>query len=161
MLLPKIFTTLRDYDRPTFLGDLGAGITVAMVALPLSVAIATASTQREIRSNRMVISLVGKGKVRQAKLGRQSSCTCGNQRSAPDGERPHNHATHICMSWGLTRGRRVRAQANGPSSVAKPKGWAGGRRLRGPMPAQRPQAPAAPLFHPTKQPRTDRRDPRR
>lgn len=40
---PKILTTLRTYDVPTFLSDLGAGLTVAMVALPLAMAIAIAS----------------------------------------------------------------------------------------------------------------------
>ncbi|MDO6732693.1 SulP family inorganic anion transporter [Marinovum sp. 2_MG-2023] len=40
---PKIFTTLRSYDRPQFGSDVAAGITVAMVALPLSIAIAIAS----------------------------------------------------------------------------------------------------------------------
>lgn len=40
---PKILTTVRDYDRPTFLADITAGVTVAMVALPLSLAIAIAS----------------------------------------------------------------------------------------------------------------------
>jgi SulP family sulfate permease len=40
---PKILTTLRSYDGPTFLSDLGAGLTVAMVALPLAMAIAIAS----------------------------------------------------------------------------------------------------------------------
>lgn len=40
---PKILTTLRDYSAPLFLADLSAGITVAMVALPLSLAIAIAS----------------------------------------------------------------------------------------------------------------------
>ncbi|QKV19493.1 SulP family inorganic anion transporter [Oricola thermophila] len=40
---PKILTTLRDYDTHTFLGDLFAGLTVALVALPLSIAIAIAS----------------------------------------------------------------------------------------------------------------------
>jgi len=40
---PKILTTLRDYDRPTFLADILAGLTVALVALPLSIAIAIAS----------------------------------------------------------------------------------------------------------------------
>jgi len=42
-MTPKILTTLKSYDRPTFLADLGAGVTVAMVALPLSMAIAIAS----------------------------------------------------------------------------------------------------------------------
>ncbi|MCK0138343.1 SulP family inorganic anion transporter [Aliiroseovarius sp. F47248L] len=40
---PKILTTLRDYDREQFASDLIAGVTVAMVALPLSLAIAIAS----------------------------------------------------------------------------------------------------------------------
>ena len=40
---PKILTTLRTYDMPTFLSDFGAGLTVAMVALPLAMAIAIAS----------------------------------------------------------------------------------------------------------------------
>lgn len=40
---PKILTTLSDYSRTLFLQDAAAGITVAMVALPLSLAIAIAS----------------------------------------------------------------------------------------------------------------------
>jgi len=40
---PKILTTIRDYDRPTLMADVIAGVTVAMVALPLSLAIAIAS----------------------------------------------------------------------------------------------------------------------
>jgi SulP family sulfate permease len=40
---PKLATTLRDYSWRLFLGDGLAGITVALVALPLSVAIAIAS----------------------------------------------------------------------------------------------------------------------
>ncbi|MEQ9260804.1 MAG: SulP family inorganic anion transporter [Roseovarius sp.] len=40
---PKILTTLATYDAPTFRADILAGITVAMVALPLSMAIAIAS----------------------------------------------------------------------------------------------------------------------
>tara|TARA_R110002049_G_scaffold10127_1_gene50108 strand:+ start:66196 stop:67461 length:1266 start_codon:yes stop_codon:yes gene_type:complete len=40
---PKILTTLKTYDRQQFVGDLIAGVTVAMVALPLSLAIAIAS----------------------------------------------------------------------------------------------------------------------
>ncbi|MDM8168768.1 SulP family inorganic anion transporter [Roseovarius sp.] len=40
---PKILTTLKEYDRQTFLADIAAGVTVAMVALPLSLAIAIAS----------------------------------------------------------------------------------------------------------------------
>ncbi|WP_172292469.1 SulP family inorganic anion transporter [Pseudoruegeria sp. HB172150] len=40
---PKIATTLRAYTPKLFLGDVVAGVTVAMVALPLSLAIAIAS----------------------------------------------------------------------------------------------------------------------
>lgn len=40
---PKIITTLQSYDGQTFRADVLAGITVAMVALPLSLAIAIAS----------------------------------------------------------------------------------------------------------------------
>ncbi|MCK7613356.1 SulP family inorganic anion transporter [Roseibium sediminicola] len=43
MRLPKIVTTLQDYSLRLFLADLAAGVTVAMVALPLSLAIAIAS----------------------------------------------------------------------------------------------------------------------
>ncbi|WP_370200844.1 SulP family inorganic anion transporter [Roseibium sp.] len=43
MRLPKIVTTMQDYSLPLFRADLVAGITVAMVALPLSLAIAIAS----------------------------------------------------------------------------------------------------------------------
>ena len=43
MRQPKIFTTLKTYDGSQFMADLVAGITVAMVALPLSLAIAIAS----------------------------------------------------------------------------------------------------------------------
>ena len=40
---PKILTALPGYTRRLFIGDLVAGITVALVALPLSIAIAVAS----------------------------------------------------------------------------------------------------------------------
>ncbi|HET9727227.1 MAG TPA: hypothetical protein VFP28_09960 [Gemmatimonadales bacterium] len=35
MLVPKIITTLRGYDRTQFMADLGAGVIVGIVALPL------------------------------------------------------------------------------------------------------------------------------
>lgn len=41
--LPKIVTTLRAYDRETFLADLTAGAIVGVVALPLAIAFAIAS----------------------------------------------------------------------------------------------------------------------
>jgi SulP family sulfate permease len=40
---PKLLTTLRGYDAPQLQADLLAGVTVAMVAIPLSLAIAIAS----------------------------------------------------------------------------------------------------------------------
>ncbi len=40
---PKLLTTLRDYSKKLLLADIVAGVTVAMVALPLSIAIAVAS----------------------------------------------------------------------------------------------------------------------
>ncbi|MCB1387177.1 MAG: SulP family inorganic anion transporter [Nitratireductor sp.] len=43
MRTPKILTMLKTYDRSLFLADLFAGITVAFVAIPLSLAIAIAS----------------------------------------------------------------------------------------------------------------------
>ncbi|MDW3119322.1 MAG: SulP family inorganic anion transporter [Roseovarius pacificus] len=42
-MTPKILTMLKTYDRQTLVADVLAGITVAMVALPLSLAIAIAS----------------------------------------------------------------------------------------------------------------------
>ena len=43
MLVPKIVTALKDYNREKFLGDLVAGIIVGVVALPLAIAFAIAS----------------------------------------------------------------------------------------------------------------------
>ncbi len=40
---PKLFQILPEYDRKTFLSDLAAGVTVGLVALPLSMAFAIAS----------------------------------------------------------------------------------------------------------------------
>src|SRR3954465_4817155 len=40
---PRIFDALRGYDRERFLRDLGAGVTVGIVALPLAMAFAIAS----------------------------------------------------------------------------------------------------------------------
>lgn len=57
MRRPKILTTLRSYDRQQFRADLGAGITVAMVALPLSLAIAIASGARP--ADGLITAIVG------------------------------------------------------------------------------------------------------
>ena len=43
MLVPKLFTTLKSYDRRQFVADVVAGVIVAIVALPLSIAFAIAS----------------------------------------------------------------------------------------------------------------------
>lgn len=43
MLVPKLFTTLRDYTPKQFRADLTAGVIVGVVALPLSIAFAIAS----------------------------------------------------------------------------------------------------------------------
>jgi SulP family sulfate permease len=43
VLVPKLFTTLQDYDRRQFLRDLTAGVIVGIVALPLAIAFAIAS----------------------------------------------------------------------------------------------------------------------
>jgi SulP family sulfate permease len=43
VLVPKLVTTLRDYNRPQFLADLTAGVIVGIVALPLAIAFAIAS----------------------------------------------------------------------------------------------------------------------
>jgi SulP family sulfate permease len=43
MLVPKLVTTLKDYDRRQLLQDLSAGVIVGIVALPLAIAFAIAS----------------------------------------------------------------------------------------------------------------------
>jgi sulfate permease, SulP family len=42
-MIPKLFTTIQSYSAKLFVADIIAGVTVAMVALPLSIAIAIAS----------------------------------------------------------------------------------------------------------------------
>src|SRR4051812_50131997 len=43
MLLPKLVSTLRTYDRAQFVNDAIAGVIVGIVALPLAIAFAIAS----------------------------------------------------------------------------------------------------------------------
>ena len=43
MFRPKLFEALRNYDQPTFLSDLAAGVTVGVVALPLAIGFSIAS----------------------------------------------------------------------------------------------------------------------
>src|SRR5207245_7631805 len=42
-LVPKLVTTLQGYSRDQFVADLGAGVIVGIVALPLAIAFAIAS----------------------------------------------------------------------------------------------------------------------
>ena len=42
-LVPKLFSTLKSYDRAQFAGDAIAGVIVGVVALPLAIAFAIAS----------------------------------------------------------------------------------------------------------------------
>ena len=57
ILQPKILTTIREYSWTLFWGDLLAGVTVAMVALPLSLAIAIASGADPVKG--LVTAVVG------------------------------------------------------------------------------------------------------
>jgi sulfate permease, SulP family len=57
MFTPKLFTTLRTYDAPTALADALAGLTVALVAIPLSIAIAIASGAEPAQG--LVTAIVG------------------------------------------------------------------------------------------------------
>ena len=43
MLVPKLFTTMKNYNKEQFIKDVTAGIIVAIIALPLSIALAIAS----------------------------------------------------------------------------------------------------------------------
>src|SRR5688500_30585 len=43
MLVPKLVTTLKDYNRDQLVADLTAGVVVGIVALPLAIAFAIAS----------------------------------------------------------------------------------------------------------------------
>jgi SulP family sulfate permease len=43
MLVPKLVTTLKDYDRRQFVSDITAGVIVGVVAIPLAIAFAIAS----------------------------------------------------------------------------------------------------------------------
>ena len=43
VLLPKLFTTLKEYSKDQFISDLTAGVVVGIVAIPLAIAFAIAS----------------------------------------------------------------------------------------------------------------------
>ena len=42
-MYPMLFTTLKNYSKQQFFKDLTAGVVVAIIALPLSIALALAS----------------------------------------------------------------------------------------------------------------------
>lgn len=60
MLVPKLFTSIQNYNRPAFLKDLTAGMHVGVVALPLSIAFAAASG---VAPNRGLITAVIAGLI--------------------------------------------------------------------------------------------------
>jgi len=43
MLVPKLFTTIKDYDSKTFFSDLSSGVILGIIAIPLSIAFAISS----------------------------------------------------------------------------------------------------------------------
>lgn len=69
MRQPKLLTTIRDYSLELFWADAIAGITVALIAFPLSIAIAIASGAQPIHGlitavvGGFFISLVGGSRV--------------------------------------------------------------------------------------------------
>ena len=48
-LKPMLLTSLKSYDRSQFVKDVTAGIIVAIIALPLSIALALASGESSLR----------------------------------------------------------------------------------------------------------------
>ena len=69
---PRLWTSLREYRRDDFFADLGAGVTVALVALPLAMAFAIASGVRPEQGivtaivGGAIVSLLGGSKVQIA-----------------------------------------------------------------------------------------------
>ena len=67
---PQLFTTLKSYNRKTFMSDLMAGIIVGIVALPLAIAFGIASGVTPEKGiitaivAGFIISLLGGSKVR-------------------------------------------------------------------------------------------------
>ena len=61
MHAPSIVSSLKDYNRKTFLSDLGAGLTVGVVALPLAMAFAIACGSSEITPATGLITAVVAG----------------------------------------------------------------------------------------------------
>ena len=69
---PRLWASLRDYHRDDFVADLGAGITVALVALPLAMAFGIASGVRPDQGivtaivGGLIVSLLGGSRVQIA-----------------------------------------------------------------------------------------------
>ncbi len=61
MHAPSIVQSLRNYDRKTFLSDLGAGLTVGVVALPLAMAFAIACGSSSITPSTGLVTAVVAG----------------------------------------------------------------------------------------------------
>lgn len=61
MHAPSLFSSLRNYNRSTFLKDLGAGLTVGVVALPLAMAFAIAVGCNEITPSVGLVTAVVAG----------------------------------------------------------------------------------------------------
>lgn len=61
MHAPSIVSSLKDYNRKTFFSDLGAGLTVGVVALPLAMAFAIACGSSEITPSTGLITAVVAG----------------------------------------------------------------------------------------------------
>ena len=68
MLQPKSLELLRDYSLPRFWGDVGSGITVGIVALPLAMAFAIASGARPEQG---LYTAIVAGAMSYRKLGRE------------------------------------------------------------------------------------------
>lgn len=89
---PKLLTTLKDYSGCLLIADIAAGITVALVALPLSIAIAIASGATPRTGNRalffmtMALTVASNLKIAIA-VGTFAGLGIGGFKRA---QRPHN-----------------------------------------------------------------------
>ena len=82
MRQPKIFITIREYSWSLFRQDALAGLTVALVALPLSIAIAIASGASPAQG--LVTAIIG-GFVISLTSGRPRSCSAARTAAAVAG----------------------------------------------------------------------------
>ena len=87
-LKPKLFSVMKTYTREQFVKDVVAGIIVAIIALPLSIALALASGVTPVKgiytaiTAGFVISFLGGSRVQIAGPTRYSA---GRRDSDPDG----------------------------------------------------------------------------